>query len=183
MTDSQKPCSPGAENTEKLLKPLPSNQLDTHLSPEIVDCNWKLLPCRAPVRSVEHPKGNASSAEANPYASLPWWTLCPGMPFYYLPHVQRPTDSCAEEKTERDILKERSCPGSNSASVSEAENREKNLDGVDSECQERLHKGSISPCKSMKGFVPYKRCVSERDRNSSVVVLEERERQRARVCL
>ncbi|XP_062158572.1 protein REVEILLE 7-like isoform X2 [Alnus glutinosa] len=180
VTDSQKPCSPGAENTEKHLKPLP---LVAHLPPEIVDCNWKLLPCRAPVRSVEHPKVNANSAEANPYASLPWWTLCPGMPFYYLPLVQRPTDSFVEEKTDRDILKERSCPSSNSASVSEAENGEKNLDGVDSECQERLHKGSISPCKSMKGFAPYKRRVAERDRNSSVVVLEEREGQRARVCL
>jgi hypothetical protein len=28
-TDSQKPCSP--ENTEKLPKTLPANQLDTHL--------------------------------------------------------------------------------------------------------------------------------------------------------
>ncbi|XP_059454559.1 protein REVEILLE 7-like isoform X2 [Corylus avellana] len=186
VTDSQKPCSPGAENTEKLPKTLPSNQLDTHLSPEIVDCNWKLLPCRAPVRRVEDMKENTNSAEANPYASLPWWTLCPGLPFYYLPpaydqsSVQIPADSRVEEKTEGDILKERSCPGSNSASVSEAENGEKNLNGVDSECQEPLH---ISPRKSMKGFVPYKRCLAERDRSSSMVVLEEREGQRARVCI
>lgn len=204
VTDSQKRCSPGAEkilspasktnlenldvDTEKLPKTLPSNQLDTHLSPEIVDCNWKLLPSRAPVRCVEDLKENTNSAEANPYASLPWWTLCPGVPFYYLPaydqsSVQIPADSCAEEKTEGDILKERSCPGSNSASVSEVENGEKNLDGVDSECQGPLHMGSISPCKSMKGFVPYKRCLAERDRNSSMVVLEERQGQRARFCL
>jgi hypothetical protein len=43
-------------------------------------------------------------------ASLPWWTLCTGLPFYYLPpaydqsSVQIPADSRVEEKTEGDIL-------------------------------------------------------------------------------
>lgn len=202
VPDSQKPYSPGAENiesptsktslenleidTEKLAKTLPSNQLDTHLSLEMVSCNWKLLPCQAPVRCVEHQKENTNSAEPNPYASPPWWALYQGLPYFHLPShnqtsIQIPTDSCVEEKTkERDIINERSCSGSNSLSVSEVENGEKNLDAVDSQCQEP--KERINPCKSMKGFLPYKRCLAERDGNSSVTALEEREGQRARVC-
>ncbi|XP_030940566.1 protein REVEILLE 7-like isoform X1 [Quercus lobata] len=202
VTDSQKPCSPGAENidsptskailenldidTEKFPETLPSNQLDTHLSLEIVNCDWRLLPCRAPVQCMEHQKENTNSAEANPYASLPWLALYQGLPYYHLPSynqtsVQIPTYSCVEEKTkERDILKEKSCSGSNSVSASEVENEGKNLDAVDSQFQET--RGRINPCKSMKGFAPYKRCLAERDANSSVIVLEEREGQRARVC-
>lgn len=198
VPDSQKPYSPDAESTEsttstiqqnaesdteKLRESLPSNQLDKCLSPETVDCNWKLLPCGGPDRCVGNQKETTNTAEANRSAFLPWWTLYPSVPFYYLnPYnpslAQIPTDSCMQEKTQM----EASCNGSNSASVSEVESGEKNLDGVGSQCQQPLQKRSISPCKSMKGFVPYKRCVSERDRNSSVLVSDEREAQRPRVC-
>ena len=108
VTDSQKPCSPGAENidsptsktilenlnidTEKFPETLPSNQLDTHLSLKIVNCDWRLLPCRAPVQCVEHQKEKTNSAEANPYASLPWLALYQGLPYYHLPSYNQTSD-------------------------------------------------------------------------------------------
>ncbi|KAG6625489.1 hypothetical protein CIPAW_16G100600 [Carya illinoinensis] len=157
VTDFQKPCSSGAENT--------------------------------PDRRMEHLKENTDSAEANQYTSLPWWTLYQGLPFYCSSSynqtsVQVPAGSCVEEETnERDIIaREKSCTGSNSAIINEVGNGEKNLVGVDSESQETLDERRISPCKHMKGFVPYKRCRAERDANSSMMVMEEREGQRARVC-
>lgn len=195
VTDSQKPCSPGAESmesatsnisvenfevdTEKLVIRLPSDQLNAGLSIETGNHNRKLLPCRAPVRCVGHQKEDTHSAEGKPYASLPLWTLYQGLPFYCLPSyyqtsVQQPTDSRVGEETEEgESLKERSCTGLSSPSVNEGENEEKNLDAVDSR---------TSPRKSMKGFVPYKRCLAERDANSFAVGMEEREGQRARVC-
>ncbi|XWS60761.1 hypothetical protein CRYUN_Cryun07bG0064400 [Craigia yunnanensis] len=64
--------------------------------------------------------------------------------------------------------------------VSQIENREKNSNSVDSQCQHPIPRGKTTPQKCSKGFVPYKRCLAERDM-SSVVVSEERERQRARL--
>ncbi|KAF5469281.1 hypothetical protein F2P56_013365 [Juglans regia] len=204
VTDSRKPCYPGTGNTESLIsnirvensavdkgdfvKRLPSDQLDVHLSLEIDNCKSMLLPCQAPVKSVEHLKENINSVEANPCVSLPWWSLYQGQPFCYFPSynqtsVQVPTGSYVEVDTmEGEVMKERSCTSSNSASVSEVENGEKNSDAIDSESQKPLRKGRISPCNSMRGFVPYKRCLAERDTNSSMVDMDEREGQRARVC-
>ncbi|XP_019431388.1 PREDICTED: protein REVEILLE 7-like isoform X2 [Lupinus angustifolius] len=73
-----------------------------------------------------------------------------------------------------------SCTGSNAESVSGMENQCKILDAVDSQYQKSRHvEGKVS----QRGFVPYKRCLAERDANSLVASLEEREGQRARVCL
>ncbi|XP_040998659.1 protein REVEILLE 7-like isoform X1 [Juglans microcarpa x Juglans regia] len=186
VTDFQKPCSSGSENSESL----PSDKSPENIDNEkLVNYNCESLPCRAPDRHMEHRKENTDSAEAYHYASLPWWTLYQGLPFYcspsyYQTSVQVPTGSCVEEETnERDIVKEKSCTGSNSAIINEVENGEKNLVGVDCESQETLdERRMVSPCNHMKGFVPYKRCRAERDANSSMMVIEEREGQRARVC-
>jgi hypothetical protein len=72
----------------------------------------------------------------------------------------------AERSEEKEILNERSFTGSNAGSVGELENVEKSLDVVDSQCRQ----------------LPYKRCLGDRDVKSTVIVYEERERQRARVC-
>lgn len=55
------------------------------------------------------------------------------------------------------------------------------LDGIDSQCQSSRHKGGVSS-KSPQGFVPYKRCLTERGVNEFVDGLEERKGQRTRVC-
>ncbi|KAG2664843.1 hypothetical protein I3760_16G102000 [Carya illinoinensis] len=186
VTDFQKPCSSGAENSESLPSANYPENVDTE---KLVNYNCESLPCQAPDRRMEHLKENTDSAEANQYTSLPWWTLYQGLPFYCSPSynqtsVKVPAGSCVEEETnERDIIaREKSCTGSNSAIINEVGNGEKNLVGVDSESQETLDERRISPCKHMKGFVPYKRCRAQRDANSSMMVMEEREGQRARVC-
>lgn len=184
VTDFLKPCSSGAENSESPTSDKSQENIDTKL----VNYNCESLPCQAPDRCMEHRKENADSAGAKHYASLPWWTLYQGLPFYYSPAynqtlVQVPSGSCVEEQTnESNIGKKKSCTSSNSAIINEVENGEKNLVGVDSESQETLHERRISPYKHMKGFVPYKRCRAERDSSSSMMVMEEREGQRTRVC-
>lgn len=201
VTQSRNPCPPGTGITESLtsnisvensvddreglVKRLLYGQLDVL---EIDNGKSKLLPYQAPVKCVEHLKENTNSAEASRCVSLPWWSLYQSPPFCYFPSynqtsVQVHTDSYVEVDTiEGDVMKESSCTSSNSASVNEVEKGEKNSDAVDSESQKPLRRERISSCNSMRGFVPYKRCLAQRDANSSVVDMDEREGQRARVC-
>ncbi|XP_022767039.1 protein REVEILLE 7-like isoform X2 [Durio zibethinus] len=171
--------------SEMLVQALPATYLDTHLSLGTVINNWNVVPSRAnlsPYREI-HPDKN-DHVESTRDASLPWWAFYQGLPFYYITSFnQTPTDSCVEEMmNEKEILKERSCSGSNTGSVSQAENREKTSYSVDSKCQYPCPGGKTTPQKCSKGFVPYKRCLAERDTSSSVLASEEQERQRARVC-
>ncbi|KAJ0106177.1 hypothetical protein Patl1_19506 [Pistacia atlantica] len=126
--------------------------------------------------------------KAGPNASLPCWpTMYQGLPFFYVMSenqnsVAAPVESNVKDM-EKEMLHERSCTGSSTGSVSELENRERNSDAaVDSHCRQSSSPVQASPCNSRKGFVPYKRCFLEEDMKSSIVVSEERERQRARVC-
>ncbi|XVF53704.1 hypothetical protein PTKIN_Ptkin05aG0120300 [Pterospermum kingtungense] len=167
---------------EKLVQALPSTYLDTNLSLGTVTDNWSAVPSRAnlsPYMEIHPDKNDHSMSDA----PLPWWAFYPSLPLYYVTSFnQTQTVSCSEERMkEKEILNERSCTGSNTGSVSQAENREKNSDSVDSECQHPCPEKTTSQNCS-KGFVPYKRCLAERDISSSVVVSEEQERQRARVC-
>ncbi|KAL6178298.1 hypothetical protein ACLB2K_049816 [Fragaria x ananassa] len=91
---------------------------------------------------------------------LPWWV---NLPFCQVVCVDSRVDELSKQN-------ERSCAGSNDGLVT----------SIDSVCQEPR---SVEPCISRKGFVPYKRCLADTNRNSSVIVSEEkRDRQRARVC-
>ncbi|PRQ15812.1 putative transcription factor MYB-HB-like family [Rosa chinensis] len=111
---------------------------------------------------AEHQNESPKSVQANPDAPhpLPWWV---NLPFCQVIRVDSRVDEQLKEK-------ERSCAGSNDGSVS----------SIDSLCEEAR---SVVPCNSRKGFVPYKRCLADTNRNSSVIVSEEmRDRQRARVC-
>ncbi|KAE8663316.1 Protein REVEILLE 7-like [Hibiscus syriacus] len=106
------------------------------------------------------------SLESTDDAPLPSWAFYQGLPFGYITSFnQTHTDSGVVEK---DTLNDRSCSGSNTGSVSEPVNR-KGSNSVDSKSQHLRP----SPQKCSKGFVPYKRCLTERDMSSSVVVSEE----------
>ncbi|XWS50931.1 hypothetical protein CRYUN_Cryun12cG0133300 [Craigia yunnanensis] len=200
VKDSHKP-SIGAENfmsptsktgqkdidavSEMLVQALPSTYLDTHLSLGTVIDNWSAVPSGAnlsPYMEIQPDKND--HVESTSDAPLPWWAFYQGLPIYCITSLnQTNTYSCVEERMKgKAILNERSCTGSNTGSVSQAENREKNLDSVDSECQHPCPGRKTISQKCSKGFVPYKRCLEEREMSSSVVVSEERERQRARVC-
>lgn len=93
-------------------------------------------------------------------------------------------NSCAEGKPkDKEVQKERSCTGSNEGSASGVETLgDTNTEGIDSFSQEPRTKVSVEPCNSRKGFVPYKRCLAERDNMSSAIKTNDRERQKIRVC-
>ncbi|KAJ6359264.1 hypothetical protein OIU76_000898 [Salix suchowensis] len=202
IADSQKESSPGAElvlsvisnenhdnvdaDREKPSHILQRKQSDAELSLGMVNSNQN--PCPSPasvIQCTELQGGNANYFATN--SSIPWRAFCQGVPFLHLtsydhtsPHKPTP---CVEERfEEKEILNERSCSGSNSSSVGDLENEERNLDVVDSQCRQPSVEGRSSIQKSVKGFVPYKRCLGEREMKSTVIVSEERERQRARIC-
>ncbi|XVE55003.1 hypothetical protein DITRI_Ditri03aG0126200 [Diplodiscus trichospermus] len=189
--------------SEMIVQALPSASLDTRLSLGMVMDRCPAVPARAKNDHVE------STSDA----SLPWWAFYQGLPLNCINSFNEThTDYCVEERMkEKEVLNERSSTGSNTGSVSQVENKEKNSDSIDSECQnpfpgekttlqksvsraENNEKNSDSDCqnpcpggktapqKLSKGFVPYKRCLAEREILSSEVVSEEQERQRARVC-
>ncbi|XVF12194.1 hypothetical protein REPUB_Repub08aG0093500 [Reevesia pubescens] len=179
----------GQENndavSEMFVQALPSTCLETRLSLGAVIDNWSMVPPGAnlsPFKEI-HPH-KIDHVESTCDAPLPWWAFYQGLPFYHITSFnQIHKVSCDEERMkEKETLNERSCTGSNTGSVSQEENREKNSDSVDSQCLHPCPEGKMTPKKCSKGFVPYKRCLAERDMSSSVVVTEEPERQRARVC-
>ncbi|XP_031248639.1 protein REVEILLE 7-like isoform X2 [Pistacia vera] len=162
-----------------------SKKLETHLSLGMVSGNLKPSASEAPCMETQKENG---IAESSPNASLPCWpTMYQGLPFFYVMSDNQNSVAALVESNvkdmEKEMLHERSCTGSSTGSVSELENRERNSDAaVDSHCRQSCSPVQASPCNSRKGFVPYKRCFLEEDMKSSIVVSEERERQRARVC-
>ncbi|GKV05312.1 hypothetical protein SLEP1_g17340 [Rubroshorea leprosula] len=176
-------------NTEMLSQTLPLKQCDTHISLGSFIRDGNSVPSGDAVYAYTELKAEKIDL-IKPTPDAPTqWALHQGLPFYY--HallkptlVQTPIDACVSERQkEKDILNERSCSGSNAGSVSQGENREKNSDSVYSLCrQQPCTEEKDSHRKCLKGFVPYKRCLVERDVSSSVVASEEQERQRARVC-
>ncbi|MBA0703758.1 hypothetical protein Golax_016060, partial [Gossypium laxum] len=150
-----------------LVQAFPSTHLDTSLSLGTVIDNWNAMPSRA----------NLSTSDA----PLPWWAFYRGVPFCYITSVNqtRSDSSVGERMKEREILNEGSCSGSNTGSVSHVSRRVS--DCIDSESQHPCLERKMSPQRCTKGFVPYKRCLAERDMTSSVVS-EGQETHRARVC-
>ena len=200
IVDSQKESPSGAEivlpvisnenhdnvdaDKEKPAHTLQRKQSDTELSLGMANSNQNLWPSPASVFQCTEMQGdNANYFATN--SSIPWWTLCQGVPFLYLTSndhtsAQKPIPCVEERFEEKEILNERSCTSSNVFSVGDLENGERNLD-VDSQCGQPSVEGTSSLQKSTRGFVPYKRCLGERDVKSTVIISEERERQRARV--
>ncbi|XP_077246975.1 protein REVEILLE 1-like isoform X2 [Tasmannia lanceolata] len=137
-----------------------------------------------------------NSAETN--TSMPWWALYGSLPFPLIPShniKSRVTQSDSHMEASKEVQKEGSWTDSNSGSICEVGVRE-NSDIVDSQYVESSDKmkepvtlfhlkpseNSAFSCRA-KGFVPYKRCVAERDVEQSQIGGEEREGQRIRLCL
>ncbi|XP_054820924.1 protein REVEILLE 7-like isoform X2 [Prosopis cineraria] len=127
-------------------------------------------------------KENTCSVESGFDDSLPSWNLHQSLPDFDL-GLRNKIFNLAPHHTslkERVIEKESHCIDYNTESVSEMENGDK-LDAFDSQCQSSHHQGRTSS-KSPRGFMPYKRCLAERDVNAFVDGLEKRKAQRTRVC-
>ncbi|CAN0866414.1 Protein REVEILLE 7 [Linum grandiflorum] len=113
-----------------------------------------------------------STAEAN--CSLSPWGLSHSSLHN---HLDQPITG--NNLKEREAVDERFCTGSDAGSTNEVENREKSTDIADSQREGRL---SSIRSYSSRGFMPYKRCLAERDMTSTLAASEERDQQRARVC-
>lgn len=198
VTDSWKPYSLGADNyksplskssqenldvdKENFVQSVPSKHLDTHLLVGMVSSNcYSSSHIGSVFQNMELQKESTNVAEASPGAYLPWCSLYQGVPYFHLMPINQ--NLAATPVKDKEILNERSCTASSTGSVSELEHREKSSDvAVDSQCLQLCPLSQASPSKRMKGFVPYKRCLAEGEIKSSVIVSEEQERQRARVC-
>ncbi|KAH9625785.1 hypothetical protein KSS87_006029 [Heliosperma pusillum] len=115
------------------------------------------------VQSAENPwncqtfyYANGSENQVEKPVPLPCWVFFKGIPV--------PPFEC--HIVENALEKEASCVGSSSEAASaagSAENDNCNADSQSGQCRLPLNK----ECKPSKGFVPYKRCFSERDTQSS----------------
>ncbi|CAI0472771.1 unnamed protein product [Linum tenue] len=138
------------------------------------DCNW--LPSSRLHMEVKGENTGISEAAC----SIPPLTLFDAL-------SKSPLQSfTGDNSKEKDVVEERSSSGSDAGSTSEVEKRGRSMDVGESQCQilprvEEMFASSVRS-NSTRGFVPYKRCLAERDMKSSLVASEEREQQRARVC-
>ncbi|PIA63928.1 hypothetical protein AQUCO_00201329v1 [Aquilegia coerulea] len=150
---------------------------------------------------------NSHPVEGASVVPMPWWALQGCLPFPIVPSFnlisgQIPPDACLREASEERGAedKEGSWAGSSTSSGSELEAVDKCGDVADSSNQElsldkNLCQGFVlkpskrsafsplraNPNKCIKGFVPYKRCLAERE-DQSIIVCEERDGQRIRLC-
>ncbi|EEF35801.1 DNA binding protein, putative [Ricinus communis] len=192
-------------NDEKPVQPLPWKPMAIELQLGNGECNWSNLPQGPPgsLCYLQLQKENSNSGEVGSATPFPWWAFYGGMPYPFIPcHKQEPAteehlDSSGEDIQYKEIQKEGSWTGSNSGSVNEGENADKNMDGetesrhFSCEVKElypvlelKTSVKTASTNKCMKGFVPYKkRTAVERDSQSSSITGEEREERKIRLCL
>ncbi|CAL1406126.1 unnamed protein product [Linum trigynum] len=177
VTESEKYVAAGSQpNVDIFLDNGEQKSSDIKLSLGLAnhDCNW--LPSSRLRMEVEGENTGISEAAC----SIPPLTLFDAL-------SKSPLRSfTGDNSKEKDVVEERSCSGSDAGSTSEVEKRGRSMDVGESQCQilprvEEMFASSVRS-NSTRGFVPYKRCLAERDMKSSLVASEEREQQRARVC-
>ncbi|XXG60151.1 hypothetical protein AAC387_Pa04g2120 [Persea americana] len=145
---------------------------------------------------------DSNSAEA--FSNIPWWAVYGSLPFPPI-HSQnvdskrKPSDSCTQASEDKESPnEEESWTGSNTGSFSEVGLGDRNCEVVDSQNDAKAKEpvsvfrlkasenSALSRAGSRdcgKGFVPYKRCVAERDVEQPLIGGDERESQRIRLCL
>ncbi|KAM6562906.1 hypothetical protein CsatB_022904 [Cannabis sativa] len=192
LSDLEKGSPSGVEGSKTLqtdqmpVSELSPDQLGTDLCLGGIVSDCHLLACGASINLLEQQKEDSNAVKGN--ASMLQWSLyqtpCNYIIADNIPSVEQTfLSSCAEGKTkDKEVQKERSCTGSNEGSASGIETLgDTNIEAVNSFSQEPPTKVSVEPCNSRKGFVPYKRCLAERD-NVSSMKPNDRERQKIRVC-
>ncbi|OIW16122.1 hypothetical protein TanjilG_18837 [Lupinus angustifolius] len=182
VTDTSRPSSPSVE----ACKPIPAPYY-TQLQSENSDISESLSPI------------------------VPWWSISldrPSMPLHK-EHEGKHIDSNLMDFEDKEVQKEGSSTGSNSnnSSVHDGENNESSGDQAKSHvthvhCFNKvdellnllgrtnaqseisaISKLRVRPNTSRKGFVPYKRCMAERENHNLLVTGEEMEMQQIRLSL
>ncbi|KAM7529440.1 hypothetical protein LguiB_032850 [Lonicera macranthoides] len=184
VTDSHRPSSP-ATGTSKSQPQEPTNErpvqtLPCNITPK-AEFSWNPLPSApAALYYMQFPKENSDPTKLVS-ASMPWWNLYGGVPFPLMQlHNTVPVKSQLSDGNkaqDQELQKEGSWTSSNTGSAN-AEDSE-----MQSKRNEPKVKFGATPGKCIKGFVPYKRCLEERESNTLTMAGEEREEQRIRLCL
>ena len=201
--------TPADMHEEKVVQALPRNLLPVKPILGNTECAWShhmLHGAQGAHYFEQCQRENSNLVEANSAASTPWWTFYGGLPFPFLPiHKAEPSKAYVESdlgEIQDKVQKEESWTGSNTGSVNDGENGDKCSEAetqrrpfiLKKENQEaqlvfQLRRSEesafselrTSPEKCVKGFVPYKRCVAERDSLSSTTG-QEREEKQIRLC-
>ncbi|KAK6913503.1 SANT/Myb domain [Dillenia turbinata] len=152
--------------------------------------------------------GNQNGAEADSAGLLPWWAICRGTqfpfaPFHSMASVMAQTNADVGETQGKENPKEGSWTGSNTGLVNDGVGG-RNWETETQSCQvsgdievkaqnspEKLQlsrksdfEGRTGGEKPSKGFIPYKRCIAEREiHNHQLLTGDEREERRIRLCL
>ncbi|XP_027180189.1 protein REVEILLE 1 [Coffea eugenioides] len=195
---------PPSHSDGKLAQALPWNFVPIKYSQGDLERSWGALPFGTHATLFCLPLGGERSkpSETTPPSSLQWWTYQGGASFPFV-RIHSPIPikaSCFGDQRDvqdMEIQKDGSSSDSNAeCECAEAESS-RNLEAQSCQflfAKEERAQASSTPCetsflelkagssKCTKGFVPYKRCLAERDARS-VVNSEEREEQRIRLCL
>nr|XP_027122907.1 protein REVEILLE 7-like isoform X2 [Coffea arabica] len=155
------------------------NTIDSQVNLSLVPSCITPVACLVPQYAVSEDFGQLGSI---PHM-IPMWTWSHGP---LLPNLSLSNQTAIEnfgnnpykgavknEESQREI----SLTGSNDGLVTAAKRGQKIFNAIQSK-----NLGNVERQRSTKGFVPYKRCLAERDATSSLVAAEEREGQRARIC-
>ncbi|GFZ09604.1 homeodomain-like superfamily protein [Actinidia rufa] len=211
VTDSQRlslpatetcKSSPSVMNDGRPVPTPPWNLMPTEFSHWNTEGTWN----PAPFYYVQFPNENSKPANGDSGPPLPCWAYYGGMPFPCLPlpysvPTKAPQPSVSGQTQTREVQKEGSQTSSNTGSANaggdmnwEVETQSRRFSS-DEEEKEQQSVTIVKPSenlsfsdqkaildKCLKGFVPYKRCLAERE-TSSTVAGAEREEQRIRLCL
>ncbi|XP_061347665.1 protein REVEILLE 1 [Gastrolobium bilobum] len=174
-------CRPSSPTTEEACKPIPA------------------------IYHMQLQSGSSDIAEG-PATFVPWWSRSHNTPFMPLHKEPEGKHQChiLGDFEDKEIQKEGSWTGSNTSSVNDGENNEKSDDQAKSHAHCFKYRGGgqfyllghTTPSETSriselrvrhktcgKGFVPYKRCIAERENQYSRVTDGEREEQRIRLSL
>ncbi|XP_058748072.1 protein REVEILLE 1-like isoform X2 [Vicia villosa] len=133
-----------------------------------------------------HQQLQGESSDIGVATVVPWWTLSHSSAVNKEPEEKHQHSNHAECE-DKEIQKEgSSCAGSNNtSSINDGESNERSEDQAKSDHVQYLvgQSETVRLRTFGRGFVPYKRCMAERESHSSTVRDERREHQRIRLSL
>lgn len=183
----------------------------SYASTDTAECAWTGVSCGAPaVYYMRYPINNSINVDDESSTPVPCWTFYGGVPYPFLQLrssvQQREYMQFDGNNVQNEVLqKHGSLTGSNSGSINVETDGDKTWDMETQSCQSLCdkkdvelklaslfkpradiafigQKSIVARANNKKGFLPYKRCLQERDNGTSVHG-EEREEQRTRLCL
>lgn len=179
VNESQKLSSSSTtEDNELKVQNFPKPDKDPKYAFGFIQGTFTGLSCFIPPQYGKNEEGSDAGVVSG---GIPWWGWCQGMVFPQVSSMAaadsgEKSPSCDKRDQETEPRKEGSPSSSNTSS--ELNELKTKTDDVESKAGSKTLKKRYAK----KGFVPYKRCLTDRDVTSPIVSMEEREGQRTRVC-